>query len=214
MSTKGVSKQGCGCYFESVTLFYPKPSDKHFSEQGFEESMSGADSNKKAAVYFSTEKSSFLQTLTGGSLLLVFLSTWFSSLGSPVFVVIWVMNGQYFPLAIILVLSAMAYLPWEKGMISNLISAYARTNVLWYKKCSYLFETKEAIPTMDKDQKPILYAFHPHGAFCMGWSVLFCSKIMNDAKVRLCFLPSCTARHCFVCGADWSGALVVHQSRP
>ena len=155
--------------------------------------MSGVDSNKKAAssfaVYYSTEKSTFFQTVTGGSLLIVFLSTWFSSLGSPAFFAIWVLNRQYQPLAVLMVLSAMAYLPWEKGMISNLISAYAQTSIYWYKKGSYLFETKEAVPTMDEGQKPMLYAFHPHGAFCLGWSILFCSKIMNDAKVRFVFSP-------------------------
>lgn len=155
--------------------------------------MSKDKSSKKSestfAYYFSNDDSTLFQTITGGSVLFVFLTTWFASLGTPVMGTMWVLNEQYFPLSIVTVATLIAYLPWKKGIISGLVSAYARCNLLWYQKCTVIFQSKESLPGLDQELKPNLYAFHPHGAFCMGWSVLFCSKIMNDGLVRFVFSP-------------------------
>jgi len=35
------------------------------------------------------------------------------------------------------------------------------------------------------------FAIHPHGAFCLGWSVLFCSPVLDH--VTFCFAPSLLA---------------------
>uniref|UniRef100_A0A7S4EKR3 Acyltransferase n=1 Tax=Pseudo-nitzschia australis TaxID=44445 RepID=A0A7S4EKR3_9STRA len=142
------------------------------------------------AYYWSNEKSPLFQTLAGSCVLFVFLVTWFASVGSPVLGVFWVLNGQYLPLSVLVTLAGMAYLPWNQGYVSHLVSTFARCNTLYYKKCVIIFQSKESIPKKDqKDQAPLLYAVHPHGAFCMGWSVLFCSKIMNEGKVKFCFSP-------------------------
>lgn len=147
------------------------------------------------AHHWHNEKSSIFQTLSGGSVLCVFLSTWFASLGSPVLGLIWAITGKYGLIAALLAATLMAYLPWEKGYISYLFSTFARCNTLYYKKCSVVYESKESMPGSSKDdrekpQRPKLYAVHPHGAFCMGWSVLFCSKIMDEGRVRFVFSPA------------------------
>jgi hypothetical protein len=157
-------------------------------------------SSSSFAYYWSNEKSTLLQTLTGGSVLFVFLMTWFASLGSPILSVIWIINCQYVPIAVMLVATSLAYLPWKKGYISGLVSAFARCNALYYQKCAVVFKSKESLPgkgDVQEQQRPMLYAIHPHGAFCMGWSVLFCSKIMNEGRVRFCFSPALYASPLF-----------------
>ena len=148
-----------------------------------------SNSNKIFAFYYSNENSTLIQTLAGGVALCAFLMTWFASLGTPILGTIWVLNRQYVPISVVLVVTLISHLPWEKGYISGLVSTFARYNSMYYQKCSVVFQSKESLPGNGEEQKPLLYAFHPHGAFCMGWSILFCSKIMNEGKVRFCFSP-------------------------
>lgn len=154
------------------------------------------------AYYWSNENSTLFQTVTGGSVLLVFLMTWFASLGSPILFFVRLKYGKYDFTAVLLVAILMSYLPWKKGPISGFFTAFARLNPLYYQKCSIIFQCKESLPRYDendeeKTKKPSLYAFHPHGAFCMGWSVMFCSKIMNDGRVRFVFAPALYASPMF-----------------
>ena len=144
------------------------------------------------AHYWSNENSTLFQTFTGGSVLCVFLMTWFASLGSPILSVVWIIHRQYVPIIVLLVATSISYLPWKKGYISGLVSDFARCNTLYYRKCAVVFKSKESLPGkgFQEQQRPMLYAIHPHGAFCMGWSTLFCSKIMNEGKVRFCFSPA------------------------
>mmetsp|Transcript_8120 Transcript_8120/g.19960 ORF Transcript_8120/g.19960 Transcript_8120/m.19960 type:complete len:342 (+) Transcript_8120:149-1174(+) len=151
--------------------------------------MSDKKSEPSFAFYFSNADSTLFQTLIGGSVLLVFLSTWFASLGTPVLGTMLILHGHYVPFAIVSVATLIAYLPWKKGVISGLVSEYARVNTRFYTRCTVIFKSKESLPGLDEEQRPNLYAFHPHGAFCMGWSVLFCSKIMNEGMVRFVFSP-------------------------
>ena len=161
---------------------------------GTKGNMREKESKQMSSIEYcwSNEKSTLLQTMTGGSVLFLFLMTWFASLGSPVLGTLWIVNKQYVPLSGLLVATLLAYLPWKKGYISGLFSSFARQNPLYYKKSSVIYQSKESLPGANgqrKPQQPLLYAVHPHGAFCLGWSVLFCSKIMNDARVRFCFSP-------------------------
>lgn len=160
------------------------------STNGTVKKLPSSSSSSQHAYFSSNEKSSLFETLIGGCVVLVFLGTWITSVVSPFLVPYWVLRGQYLPLCVLGVVITGAYLPWNKGYISNLFSLFARYNTFYYKKCSVIFQSKESVPQNDqKDQGPLLYAVHPHGAFCMGWSVLFCSKIMNEGSVRFCFSP-------------------------
>lgn len=142
--------------------------------------------------YWSNEKSTPFQTVTGGVVLCVFIMTWLASIGFPVLCYVSIMNGQYVLISVLLVAILAAYLPWEKGYISGLITAFARNNTKYYEKCSVIYQSKESVPgtgNNKEEQRPMLYAVHPHGAFSMGWSLLYCSKTMNDGGVRFCFSP-------------------------
>ena len=147
------------------------------------------NTESKFALHVSDVDNTLFETIVGGSALFVFLLTWIGSLGTPVLVATSVLHEEYISLAAVVAATLVAYLPWKKGYIANLVSNFARFNNKYYKKCTVVFESKESLPTLDKEKRPNLYAFHPHGAFCMGWSVLFCSKIMNDGLVRFVFSP-------------------------
>eukprot|EP00557_Chaetoceros_sp_GSL56_P010099 CAMPEP_0176480724 /NCGR_PEP_ID=MMETSP0200_2-20121128/2431_1 /TAXON_ID=947934 /ORGANISM="Chaetoceros sp., Strain GSL56" /LENGTH=275 /DNA_ID=CAMNT_0017876865 /DNA_START=511 /DNA_END=1338 /DNA_ORIENTATION=+ len=85
-----------------------------------------------------------------------------------------------------------AFLPWEKGILSKMVTAFARCNSLYYKQCAIIFESSSSLPASspshDGQAKPKFYAVHPHGAFCLGWSILFTHIKMTT--VRFCFSPA------------------------
>lgn len=149
----------------------------------------------------SNEKGTLVQTVLGGSVLFLFLLTWFASLGSPLLAVLWILHEQYVPAFALFVATLIAYLPWKKGYISGVLSRYARCNTMYYQKCRVMYQSEGSVPRANHGgvprQRPLLYAVHPHGAFCMGWSVLFCSQIMDEGRVRFCFSPALYASPLF-----------------
>ena len=152
-----------------------------------------------------------LQTMIGAIALLTFILVWLASLGSPILGLYWFWNENYFSVFILVVLTLIAYLPWGgESSDDNIMKSYARTSTLYYKKYIVIFQKQQSLPSttttaktvletkenkyenkqkQQQPHQPLLYAVHPHGAFCLGWSALFCSKIMNDAKVQFCFSP-------------------------
>lgn len=150
---------------------------------------------------WSNNRSSCFQTIAGGTAILSCICIWLLSLASPLLLCASVFHRQYIISAIIVMLTIIAYLPWKKGFISSMITGFARQNPMYYKKCSIILKdrsisssntntntnTTNNDATNRKGNKPNLYAVHPHGAFCLGWSVLFCSPLMTS--VRFCFSP-------------------------
>jgi hypothetical protein len=158
---------------------------------GSSNNVTGEKSSLPSYGYFwSNEKSSIFETMTGASVLFVFLMTWFASVASPFLGYLFIKRGQYIPLSLLLAVAISSHSPWKKGFVSKLVSAFARYNTFYYKKCVVAFKSKESLPhPVQKEKRPLFYAVHSHGAFCMGWSVLFCSEIMNEGRVRFCFSP-------------------------
>ncbi len=114
--------------------------------------------------------------------------TWFSSLLSPILLYIAIKAQNYIFVIVILFLVALAYIPfWDiKGKIPRSIKSFINTyHPMYYKKCKVIFE--DSLPT-ETCNKPTFYAIHPHGAVCLGWSILFSSDFMDN--VRFCFSPA------------------------
>jgi len=173
--------------------------------------------SSKYAYYWSSSNvdssSSTFQSIIGSIALLTFISIWLASLVSPIYGLYWFLKGEMYniPLFILVLLTLIAYLPWENtGPLSHSLKYFARYSSFYYKKITIIFQNQQSLPeqqeetaarTEDEEQKenekddqqlqrrrPLLYAIHPHGAFCLGWSLLFCSTMMED-KVRFCFSP-------------------------
>jgi len=170
--------------------------------------------SSKYAYYWSSSNDdgpSTFQTIIGSIALLTFILIWLASLVSPIYGLYWFWKGEAYiiPLFILILLTLIAYLPWENsGPLSHTIKSFARYSTFFYKKCIIIFQNQQSLPeeaatrTEEEKQKgndkggqqqqrrrqPLLYAIHPHGAFCLGWSLLFCSTMMED-KVRFCFSP-------------------------
>jgi hypothetical protein len=126
------------------------------------------------------------QKLIGGLVLGGFVAIWISSIASP-FVFVWAFYHDYFLIKVsIFIITAAAYAPWKKGVISRAVqqgvSFYAPC---YYKSIRMVFEG-DHLPTAQDPQT--FYAIHPHGAFCIGWSMLFCHSVMQH--VRFCFAPA------------------------
>jgi 2-acylglycerol O-acyltransferase 2 len=139
-----------------------------------------------------TSNTSLLKTISGGALLLTFIVVWIASLASPILLYLLMHLQQYYLATAMTSLIICAYLPWEKGIISKYVTAFARCSVFYYRKCTYLFQTPSSLPQEQNaagtNVKPKFYAIHPHGVFCLGWSILFTLPKMTS--VRFCFSPA------------------------
>ncbi|CAM9764567.1 unnamed protein product, partial [Heterosigma akashiwo] len=130
--------------------------------------------------------------IVGAFAIFAFIAVWISSLASPFILYASIRYQRYAITSVILVIFTCAYVPWEKGLFSKVFTAGVRLNVYYYKKCTQVF-MGASLPSRGeedgpkKNHKPKIYGVHPHGVFCLGWSILFCSPLM--ASVRFIFAP-------------------------
>ncbi len=136
-----------------------------------------------SSTVMDVSNSGYIRTIVGGFTLFLVIVTWISSLASPLIFLWAILNEKYTLVAIIVLLVTMAYVPWEKGPVSRFFSAMINYHPYYYKRCSTIFDG--SLP--DATDKPKFYAVHPHGAFCLGWSVIFAAPYMSN--VRFCFSP-------------------------
>ena len=97
--------------------------------------------------------------------LLAFVAIWVSSLVSPILCVIFTALGAFEVALLLAAIIIVAYAPWpksEKGRV-----AVSRAFIQYFKRSSVMYE--ESLPANPKN----LVCVHPHGIFCMGWSILF-----------------------------------------
>ena len=133
------------------------------------------------------QTTSIVDKILGGFCLVVFVATWISSIASPTIFLVAYSYEYYAIAAFVAVVSLAAYAPWEQGAMSNSIrSAISKYSPCYFKSMVMAFEGDEGLPK--KGDPQTFYAIHPHGAFCMGWSQLFCHNVMQH--VRFCFAPA------------------------
>lgn len=121
----------------------------------------------------------------------IFVLLWVGSIASPA-VLIWAVHRKFYYLAAFIVLIAIiSYIPWEKGALSRKLTAF----VDWYHPRFYLSCRTIFAKASLRRPGQTLYAVHPHGAFCLGWSTLFHSNFMDN--VRFCFSPTLYASPLF-----------------
>jgi diacylglycerol O-acyltransferase 2, plant len=112
-----------------------------------------------------------------------FIIIWLLSVASPFVLFVSIAYG-FNTLATFLILVTIAsYLPWTKGpLIRQIQLFYSQYHACYYEETTVLFEGS-SLPSPNDPQT--LYAVHPHGAFCLGWSHLFALPAMDH--VRFCF---------------------------
>jgi len=137
-----------------------------------------------ATYIFQSSNNTMMHTFFGGLVLIIFVSTWISSLMSPVITFYAIKSRNKVLLLTIISITTAAYAPWKKSTITRICNSFVDT----YHRCYYIrssmkFQGRVPHP----EETPTLYAVHPHGIFTVGWSLLFHSKTM--AHVRFCFAP-------------------------
>ena len=120
------------------------------------------------------------ERLLGACVITIFVGTWMCSIVSPILVFLSVYYQYYTTTCILILGISMAYLPFDKKSV--LIRDFMRQyHECYYQKLSIDFE-------QDPSSNPkTFYAVHPHGIYCMGWSILFLHPLME--KVKFCFSP-------------------------
>ena len=157
-------------------------------------SVIAKESMNNASYYWSIENSNLFQLIAGASAILTVLGVWILSFGTPVFLYYAFRSQQYLASFIAIALITISYVPWKKGLISNLVNKFIAMTPYFFKKYTILFIGK-SLPEEDNDEdgktnpKPKIYGLHPHGAFCLGVIGLFASPPMT-AKVRFVFAPA------------------------
>ena len=116
-----------------------------------------------------------------------FIVTWLASAASPLILFLAWRGGYNYIVAFIIFITVIAYLPWEHGTISYFFQNFlTKYHPLYYNGVSMVFEGDS--PTTSKNHKQNFYAVHPHGAFCIGWALLYHNPVMRG--IRFCFAPS------------------------
>mmetsp|Transcript_30574 Transcript_30574/g.69962 ORF Transcript_30574/g.69962 Transcript_30574/m.69962 type:complete len:340 (-) Transcript_30574:55-1074(-) len=133
------------------------------------------------------------QTICGGLVISAFIFVWMASLMSPLLLYISVVNSRYTSAFVIVALTVVAYLPWKRGPLTDPISKFVDGyHQYYYSSSSITFEGD--VPDPKKNEKTF-YAVHPHGAFCLGWSMLYHNPIFINTK--FCFSPALLASPLF-----------------
>lgn len=126
------------------------------------------------------------QKLLGGCCFGIFVATWISSILSPFILVLAVMYKYWTMAAFVVSITLAAYLPWRKGFLAKSIHAFlSHYAPMYFRSCTIIFEGK--VPKPDGDPQTF-YAIHPHGAFCIGWALLFIHDAMQH--VPFFFAPA------------------------
>lgn len=130
------------------------------------------------------------EKLIGAVCIFSFVSIWISSLCSPFLLLGAVWKAQYIWASTIILITAVAYLPWEKNNFTNSVHHVIHYHFPRYFKSMSLEYEGEAIEkhtAASKKQQQTFYAIHPHGAFSFGWASLFAHPHLGH--VRFCFAP-------------------------
>jgi 2-acylglycerol O-acyltransferase 2 len=130
---------------------------------------------------------SLLDRILGGLCFGIFVATWISSILSPMILAWAVVYERHILASLVVLVTVIAYLPWSPRQSPNLLQQFIRRYApCYFDKTSIVVEGTRALPLTDEPQT--FYAIHPHGAFCIGWGILFCHHLFEH--VRFCFAPA------------------------
>lgn len=118
-----------------------------------------------------------------------FFTIWISSLLSPLLFAAAVYNGQYMRALVTVLITILAYVPWEKNRTTEagrFVFYYYMPR--YFKSMSVEYEGPPIVKqALSSSTSPVLYAIHPHGAFSLGWGTLFLDPQFQH--VRFCYSP-------------------------
>jgi len=135
-----------------------------------------------------------LESFLGALAVSTFIVTWIVSLASPLLLFFAYTRGYHSLTAFVVGFTIIAYAPWSHGAISHAFQSFlTRYHPLYYNGATMIFEGGD-IPSSSHPQhnnnqhKQTFFAVHPHGAFCIGWALLYHNPAMRG--VRFCFAPA------------------------
>jgi len=159
-----------------------QPSDQVVKGENTPLLSSSKSSSDATVVAFQSSENSRLQIFLGGLAIMLFVSSWISSLASPLIVYYAFATSNHLLISIILLIATAAYVPWEKSFGSRIFTSF----IDGYHRCYYMRSSmtfRKKLP--DPKEDLTLYAVHPHGIVSLGWALLFSSIHMKH--VRFCF---------------------------
>jgi hypothetical protein len=159
-------------------------------------------SKKKDITVLNTDPSSttIIETILGALSVSAFIIIWIASCASPVILYLSIKYSYHYITTFIVVCTIAAYTPWEEhGFISRALQNFLnKYHPLYYNGVTLIFEdgdVKLGASSKEKDDDQTFYSVHPHGAFCIGWAILYHNPVMRG--IRFCFAPSLYASPMF-----------------
>jgi 1-acyl-sn-glycerol-3-phosphate acyltransferase len=126
-----------------------------------------------------------LEHFFGALAVSTFITVWIASCASPILLFLSLKNGNHIISTLIILSTVIAYAPWEHGPFSRAFQSFLnRYHALYYNGVSIVFEGGD-VPAKSASHGQTFFAVHPHGAFCIGWALLYHNPAMR--RVRFCF---------------------------
>lgn len=144
--------------------------------------------NNVAVLQSDPDSVSTLESIFGAITVSFFIVVWLASAVSPFIFCFAVAWGYQKVAASVAVVTVLAYLPAPRLLlpVSRRIQTFIDTHhPSYYDGISIVFEGGEVPPA---EHMQTFFAVHPHGAFCIGWAMLFTCPAMH--RVRFCFAPA------------------------
>lgn len=126
----------------------------------------------------------------GGIIVLIFVCVWLLSAVSPLLFLYNAVFGHKVLATFIVFFTMLAYIPWPSSC-PQLLRASVLSIFRYYPPRYYpsvqVVSPEKGNTSRSQTEHRTFYAIHPHGAFCMGWGLLFLHKAFES--VRFCFAP-------------------------
>lgn len=120
------------------------------------------------------------QTLLGFFAILLFLTCWFASIGSPIILFFLLKNARYIEAVLLVIFVGVGYLPIKLNRTCRKL--YGQFSSQYFKHTTMTYE--EGADILDKNKKTMV-AVHPHGITCMAWNIVFGRPEFEG--VKMCF---------------------------
>lgn len=131
-----------------------------------------------------TYDASHQNQIWGTIALILFIFSWLASLASPIIIITLIIQQQITYAVILISIIVLCYvIPFQQT--ERIRSFFSLGSTKYFRSSSLTYDTN-VLQNLQKKKNNQLLCVHPHGIFCMGWSILF-GRGAELAHIKFCF---------------------------